>query len=295
MKLGYRDRLILMVVIVVVILGIGIFVFIKPQWEKLNANKETLKTVTNEWETKLLDFDKIPKMQNSIKKKYNEATDIAAEFTDEMDSIQLEELMQGFVNNDQFKADKVTAKNSVAVTDETVSTLNYYYYVPNFVTYPLYESADLDGSLAIELLEKLLESDILSARASQSVGTGTSTYTLEINREDTMALLNAIKEYADKNKDAMMITNVKILEPGFNENIEDNEKGQQAVDEEGNPVEAAPQAQKKDDNKDIKPNYTEVEITYKAYYIQEPTEPDVGKAYDSEVWNGNEWRNAVAE
>ena len=42
MKLGYRDRVVLIIAIIVVILGIGIFVFIKPKWESLNENKERL-------------------------------------------------------------------------------------------------------------------------------------------------------------------------------------------------------------------------------------------------------------
>ena len=65
MKLGYRDRVVLMVAIIIVILGIGIFVFIKPKWEALNTNKQTLETVQEEWDAKLIEFDRIPKKQEN--------------------------------------------------------------------------------------------------------------------------------------------------------------------------------------------------------------------------------------
>lgn len=298
MKLGYRDRVVLIVAIIVVILGIGIFVFIKPKWEALNKNKELLKAAQEEWDAKLIEFDRIEPKQKTINKRYEESLKIAEEFTDEMDSVQLEEFIQNqFMNTEKFTEDGVTVKQALTVTDEVPATLGYYYYIPNIVTYPLYESADLDGSLALAAATKLLESNILSARTAQSVGTGTSTFTVEINREDTMALLDAVKQYADSHKDAMMISSIAIKDITFNEDLAEDENGQpQQVDEEGNPIPAANNANKEEGvNKDIRPNYTEVTVVFKAFYMQEPTKPDVGPEYDKTIWDGNEWRTAVVE
>lgn len=292
MKLGYRDRIIILVVLIVVILGLGIFLFVKPQWEKLNTNKETLETVEADWEAKLTEFDRIPARQETIKSRYQDGLTLAAEFTDEMTSIELDQFLRDkFINTEQNTADEVRVKDSINISNLGTSSLSYYYYIPNIVTYPLYESADLDGSLALEAAQKLLDSNILSARSTQTVGSSSATLKLLINREDTMTLLDAVNEYATKNKDAMLIESVTLAEADFNENLEVEEQEQQ-YDEDGNPIPTdAPQVGLNDTRKD----YTDVTIAYRVFYMQEPTEPDVGPAYDKTIWDGDAWRTAVAE
>lgn len=295
MKFGYRDRIILLIVLVVIILGVGIFLFIKPKWETLNTNKATLETTQADWDTKLLEFDRIPVRQESINKKYQKSTEIVKEFTDSMSSIELEEFLQkNFINIDKFKEDEVELRDSFTVSNEKTTTMNYYYLTPNIVTYPLYEYADLDGSLA-KAAEKIMhDSNVLSSRTSQTVAAGTSNFTLLINREDVLSLLDAVSAYATKNKDAMLIKSVEIKDYDFNKEEEEADNNQQ-VDEDGNPVGGAqkPDETKKKDYE--KANYTEVTINYEVYYMQAPTKPDVGPSYDKTIWDGNEWRNAVAE
>ena len=297
MKLGYRDRVVLMVAIIIVILGIGIFVFIKPKWEALNSNKQTLETVQEEWDAKLIDFDRIPKKQDTINKRYEEGLKVSEEFTDEMDSVALDKFFQEqFGNVEQNKTDEVTVRQALSVTDETPQTIGYYYYVPNIVVYPLYEVADLDGSLAQEAAQKLLESNILSARTAQSISTGSNTFTVRINKDDIMAMLDAVKAYADAHKDAMMITSVSFKEYDFNVNVVGEEgEAEPQLDEEGNPLPVIPSTMETTDNTDIVPGYTDVTIIFKTLYMQEPTKPDVGPKYDKTIWDGNEWRTAVVE
>lgn len=297
MKLGYRDRVVLMVAIIIVILGIGIFVFIKPKWEALNSNKQTLETVQEEWDAKLIEFDRIPKKQETINKRYEEGLKISEEFTGEMDAVALDKFFQEqFGNVEQFKTDEVTVRQSLAVTDEATQTIGYYYYVPNIVVYPLYEVADLDGSLAQEAAQKLLESNVLSARTAQSISTGTDSFTVRVRKEDLMTMLDAVKAYADAHKDAMLITSVSIREPDFNVFVVGEEgEAEPQLDEEGNPLPVTPTTMATVDNTDIVPGYTDVTIIFKTLYMQEPTKPDVGPKYDKTIWDGNEWRTAVVE
>lgn len=293
MKLGYRDRIIILVVLVVVILGLGIFLFIKPKWETLNANKETLANLETEWDAKMLEFDRIPARQDIIKQRYQEGLQLSTEFTDEMSAVELDKFLRDqFINTPKNIEDEVKVKDTFAITELGTSPLNYYYYMPNIVTYPLYEYADLDGSLALEAAKELLESNILSARTSQTVGSSSATIKLLINREDTMAILDAVNEYAVKNKDAMLIESVQLKSADFNENVEMEEGAEPEYDEDGNLINEGEEAQTADGSKK---GYTEVSIVYRAYYMQEPTEPDVGPAYDKTIWDGDGWRTAVAE
>lgn len=292
MKLGYRDRIIILIVLVIVILGLGIFLFIKPQWEKLNANKEKRESLEASWEAKLTEFDRIPARQQTIKDRYQEGLQLSTEFTDEMTSVELDKFLRDqFINTPKNTEDEVRVKDTVTISDIGTTSLSYYYYIPNIVTYPLYESADLDGSLALEAAKKLLDSNILSARSTQTVGSGSATIKLVINREDTMALLDAVNEYATKNKDAMLIESVTLDDAEFNEKLKVEEEDQQ-YDEEGNPI---PGDEPTVGLNDTRKDYTDVTITYRAFYIQEPKEPDVGPSYDKTIWDGDAWRTAVAE
>jgi hypothetical protein len=303
MKFGYRDRIILLIVSIIVIFAVGIFVFIKPKWEKLNTNQETLDTDKENWEKKLAQFNLIPTRQEAIKKKYTEANDIAANFTDEMTSVELDEfLRKEFLNKEDYQKDGVMLKTAYSVSDEQTATMNYYYRTPSIVTYPLYEYADLDGSLKKAAKEKRHDAEILAGRTAQIVGVGSSEFTLLINRKDTMAIVDAVKKYAEDHKDAMMIRSIEMKECDFNENIEDEngEHEETYIDADGNEQTRMVKNNNKNGNNNNngndqkKKDFTEVKIRYDVYYMQEPTEPDVGPEYKSEIWDGDGWRTAVA-
>ena len=291
MKLSYRERIILIVAIVIVILGIGIFVFIKPKYEKMKKHKADLATAQEEWDHKLEDFRRIPIRQKSINDYYEEGLKISGDFTNEMNSVELDEFLQEFLNGDDFVEDKVAVKKDMKVTDETANGIDFYYYTPSIVTYPLYEAADLDGSLAKAAAEKLHDANILAARKTQTVGVGSEEFTVKLKREDLMKFLDSVAQHAKDTKDAMLITSVKLEECNFNEDLEDGTGAQGGDGEEG---QVAPQ-KNADNNDGQEKDYTEATVAYKAYYIQEPMKPDVGPAYDETIWNGSEWRTKVAE
>jgi len=302
MKFGYRDRIILLIVCVVVIFAVGIFVFIKPKWEDLNDNQETYDTDLKAWEEKQKEFERINVYQSSIQKKYDSAANLTTNFTDEMTSVELDEFFrEQFMNTEKFKEDGVKLVSNFSVTDEESTSMNYYYVTPNVVTYPLVEYADLDGSLAEATKEIRKESDVLSTQKVQNAGGGTSVLTVRINREDTMTLLDAVDKYRQDHKDAMMIVAVSIEDYSFNEDVEEAEAAPQfqtVVDDEGNEVQvpATPEdAVETDDGEKVYPGFTEVTIAYNSYYMQEPTKPDVGPAYDAGIWDTDNWRDPVSE
>lgn len=309
MKFSYRDRIVLLIVVIVVIFAIGIFVFIKPKWEQLNDNKVVRDNVAQEWSKKLNEFKLIPKKQEIIQEKYQQGLKLADEFTDEMTSVELAKFIEDkFINIEKFQKDEVELKENIEVSNMGTSALNYYYFTPSIVTYPLYEYADLDGSLQKAAEEKMKDANVLNARAAQTVGSSSAKLNVLINREDAMALIDAVNSYATANHDTMMIESITLKESDFNEGYLEGGKPapqQQApaepeVDDEGNPIEqeeAAPQPQNNDDEKipeDIKPGYTVASISYRTFYMQEPTKPEVGPEYNESIWEGKEWQSVTA-
>jgi hypothetical protein len=280
-----------MIVIIVVLLGLGIFVLIKPAWEKLNAAKLERDQLKSTWEAKLNEFDNIPLRQQAIETRYQKGCDLAENFLPEMDAVEFEKYMQDtFINTEKFKEDGVELLENLSLTNAGTASLSYYYYTPSIVTYPLYEVADLDGSLAAATSEKLAESKLYAARSTQTVGGNDIQLKLRINREDIMSLIDTVKDYAKaKTNNMMIIDSITFENYGFSEEYVDQK------DEDGNVIKEAAVKLDEKNQDTVDPGYTEVTITYHAYFIQEPTKPDVGPSYDRGIWDGDEWRIAVAE
>lgn len=286
MKFGYRDRIILLIACVIIIFGIGIFVFIKPKYEQMQKDKKAADDAKNTWNTQLLEFDQIETKQNYINKRYDEAYDMSLNFTDEMDATKLDQFIQTFFNTDENIKNGSKLVGGFGVTDEGTSALAYYYYAPSIVTYPLYEYADLDGSLAKAAAEKRKESDTLSQMQPQTVGAGSASFTVKVNKKDAFEFIDGVKKYADEHKDAMLITSISFAEYDFNgEPLERDDDGK-IVGTRPTELKKASWEQKDDDEL----GYTDVTISYNVFYMQEPTKPDVGDKYDKTVWDTDAWR-----
>ena len=132
------------------------------------------------------------------------------------------------------------------------------------------------------------EATILSGRSTQTVGNGNAQLSFKINREDTMALIDAVRKYAVDNNDAMLLKSVKITNYDFNGTpLERDEEGN-IIGEPEEPEEGEPELEPDEIG------YSEVAFDFQVYYMQEPTKPDVGEPYDAAVWNGDAWKNYVA-
>lgn len=293
MKLGYRDRIILLIVMIIVVFAIGIFVFIKPQWEALEANKSALATAEKDWDDQLVKFNDINTIRDNINKRYEEALTISEGFTDEMDSTQLDQFLQEtFMNTEKHIKNGVQLADSSAISDYGTASMPYYYYTPGVVTYPLYEYADFDGSLEAATKEKLKESTILAGRSTQTVGNGSAQLIFKINREDTMALIDAVRKYALDNNDAILLKSVEITDYDFNGTPLERDDEGNIIEDPEEPAEGE-NGEEPLDPEDI--GYTQVAFDFQVYFMQEPTKPDVGEAYDASIWEGDAWKTYTSE
>lgn len=288
MKFGYRDRIALLIICVVIILGIGIFVFVKPKYEKLQKSEKALKDASDAWDLKLAQFEGIQKLQDYIKEKRQASYDISKNFTDEMDAVQLDKFLQeNFLNTDKNIQYKTRLQSALNVSDEGSTAIGYYYYTPSIVTYPLVEYADLDGSLEKATAEKRAESDLLSSRSPQAVGVGNASFTVRISYDNCMEFIDAVKAFANDHKDAMILNSISFDDCKFNgyQTVERDEEGELT----GGRPEGLPKMYDKVDDEEL--GYTNVTFNYSVFYMQEPTEVEVGDPYDPKIWDGSEWRN----
>lgn len=293
MKFGYRDRIVLLIACVVIIFGIGIVLFIKPKYESLKKDKKARDEAKKEWAIQLEKFDGIPGRQDKLNADFETAKGESKKFVDSMDAIDLDNfLREKFMNTEEHIEHGMRLDGGLSVSDAGTASLNYYYYTPSVVTYPLYELADMDGSLAKAAADKRHESDVLSTRAAQTVGAGDATFALKVNRKDAMALIDAVHDYAVKNKDAMILHSVTFSDYKFLGGLELDEDGNVKKDDTAqtaNPDETTPGTTEGEEEEDLGGTAT-MTVSYSVYYMQEPTKPDVGPSYDPSVWETDAWR-----
>lgn len=198
--LSYRDKIILLVIIVIAIFLVGIFVFIKPTSEKISSNKSELSTVQAEEERIRGIIDEIPTIESSIKSEYENAKALSNGFAQHRETYEAEELLQELFTQNQVEIQSVTAEPAAA------EDVEFYYYTPNVVTYPLFEAADINGELAEATAEKLKASTVLSTVEVQQV----EAYSLNINFKGQKTSINALLDAIKGQEENILVTNLTI-------------------------------------------------------------------------------------
>ncbi len=224
MKLNYRDRVLLMVALVIIILVAGIFALIKPKAEEISSNQKKLEQKEKEWAELEAEIAQIPDIQARITEKHGEAVELAEYFLEYEvidNSYELEQFLQPYLDKDGLDVNV-----SMNITEPKAEVLNYYYYTPNVVTYSIYEHADFDGSLALEMEKKLEESLDLSARTSQQVAASTVTFTCKGSKDELKAFLKDIKDLDT----TINVTAVQIGDYTFNEDMTPEEEAHSTIE-----------------------------------------------------------------
>jgi hypothetical protein len=185
--LSYRDKIILLVIIVIAIFLVGLFAFIRPTMEKISSNKAELSTVQAEEDRIRGLIDEIPNIESSIKSEYDNAKALSTGFAQHRETYEAENYLQ-----ELFTTNNVEIQSLTADPAET-ETIDFYYYTPNVVTYPLYEAADINGELAQATAEKLQASTVLSTVETQEVEAYSVNISFKGQKAGITALLDGIK------------------------------------------------------------------------------------------------------
>ena len=180
MKLSYRDRVILIVVAIIAIIAIVAIALIRPTIKSINTDNKTLET-----EQKL---NQIEPTKKRITEKRDNAAKLAEYFTPETLFSEQDQFLHKALDDNNMHVTNLT------MTDPEAAPLDFYYENPHELSYNLNQHADLDGSMAKALSEKLREYLALSARTAQDVATRTSTIECRAKKEDLMNFLADIKK-----------------------------------------------------------------------------------------------------
>lgn len=219
MKLSYRDKIIALVFSVVVIVLIFIFALIRPTINNISSDKSKLATSTAEADEIRAKIDEIPNIESKIQAAYKDGVDMADNFfiiSDEdietLDTYKIDQYLQPF-----FDDNGLSIQDSVALNNSEAVTMEYYYYTPNVVTYPILEAADLNGTLADDIYKKIENSAVFSEKEVQEVQGMSVEYTVNATKEGLLNFLDQIEGIGK----SVLVTNVEIDDYTFAELADD--------------------------------------------------------------------------
>jgi hypothetical protein len=213
--MSYRDKMVILAISIVVILLVGFFALIRPAYNKLVADTNTYNTVKTEWDGIEQKINAIPTLKDTITDSYNESKKLAEQFVNEAfpetynmehSSYTIDQYLQTAIDESELSV------KSYSQSDPASMVVDYKFHVPQVVSYPLLESADINGNYAKDVADLLLTSATLATTDKATMlGTNIS-LEVEGTREALMAFLDKINE--DEN--ALVISDVTIVDYQFN-------------------------------------------------------------------------------
>lgn len=215
MKLSYRDKIIALVFSVVAIILVFVFALIRPTLNDISSNKAKRTEVQAEADEIRGKIEDIPNIETKIMDAYNEGCDMADNFfvisegdIETLDTYKIDQFLQPY-----FNENGITIQDSVTLNTSEPVTMEYYYYTPNVVTYPILEAADLNGTLADDIYSRIEKSAVFAEKEVQEVQGMSVDYTVNATREGLLTFLDQIQ---DINK-SVLVTNLEIDDYTFAE------------------------------------------------------------------------------
>ncbi len=195
MKLSYRDKVIALVFAVVAIVLLFVFLGIRPTLNKISSNKSTLVTKTQEADDMKAKIAEIPAINEKIMAAYNEGASMADNFfiisegdIETLDTYKIDQFLQPILNENN-----ISINGDVSLNPADEITMEYYYYTPNIVTYPILEAADLNGTLAEDIYKRIETSAVFSEKEVQEVQGMSVEYAIMATKPDLLNFLDAIE------------------------------------------------------------------------------------------------------
>jgi hypothetical protein len=213
MKLNYRERGILLGAGALVIAVAGIFAIIKPKYQTIQSDKESLESVKAEWDEIETKINAIPGLQTAIKESYNESKKLSDDFVDLSDidsTYKLDQFMQPYVDECELEASVIDLSNT------TTSTLQYYYFTPSVITSSMFDAADVNGNYQAEIDSEMAESNAIAARTAETVLCTKYGFAATGTKENIWKFM---QEISDLNS-SILIDSVSISDYTFGEGTE---------------------------------------------------------------------------
>ena len=206
MKLSNKEKIILAVFLAIAILAAGFFLLVKPEYDRIETNKNSLKAAEDQLQSMYQVLAREETIDGEIQAAFDKANAFAPYFYDDLTILDADELTR------QILKDANMSTKGLSIGDFTTSTLTVSDYVDTIVTYPLKEYSgyipdtgidfsqfsieyDEDGNINVPDELKDVMKDYINAlltTQSQTIGSISVSLTIEGTRENFLKFLDYI-------------------------------------------------------------------------------------------------------
>lgn len=220
MKISYREKIVLLVVIIFLVVLIFVMWPIKTIRKNIDSHQKEYDEVKIVYDENKRLIAEIPTIEGNISKIYEASKDINKNFIAHKENFEIDKYLQEFVNNEEYmEADK----NKFEITgvfkqeDTEASPLDFYYYTPTIITYPILENADVNGNLLSTtdnaLYKKAINAMVMNQLEPQAIEKHVASVEVKFTKEALFTFLDGLK----KKDTGLRVTSVIIDNYTFNE------------------------------------------------------------------------------
>jgi len=219
LKMSYREKVVALVLIVLVIVLIAVMGPIKSLRASIKNHEAEQKTITVTYDEKKAIIDEIPDIEQNIKDLYDQSKDLNKDFAVHRENFQIDQYIQQILNKDNDY--KAAGKNTFEIIDSFTQenagdgNVEFYFYKPSVITYPILENADINGTLTKtrypEQYAKIENALVMSNLSSQKVETHSATFSCKFTKDALFKFIDDMK----KNDTGVRITNIEIKDYTF--------------------------------------------------------------------------------
>ncbi len=153
MKLSNKEKIILAIFLAIAILAAGFFLLVKPEYDKIETNKNSLKSAEDQLQSMYQVLAREETIDAEIQSAFDKANKFAPYFYDDLSILDADELTR------KILADANMTTKSLSIGDFTTSTLTVSDYVDTIVTYPLKDYSGYVPDTGIDFSQFSLEYD----------------------------------------------------------------------------------------------------------------------------------------
>lgn len=200
-QLSYREKIVLLVVTIFLVVLIFVMWPIKTIRGNITEHEKKYETVKTEFDNNNRLIDEIPVIEGNITKIYDKSKDLNKEFIVHNENFQIDQYLQKFVNDAKFidgDKNKFEITGSFKQENAKAKDLEFYYYSPVVVTYPILENADVNGNLLATtdnaLYKKVTNAVCMSNLEKQNIEIHSASADVKFTREGLFAFIDGLKE-----------------------------------------------------------------------------------------------------
>ncbi len=228
MKLNYREKLFLLVFSVIVIVIIFCAWPIRTFRQKIDSNSKVREDVLKEYKSTKNKIDEIPNLEKQIEQLYNESSEYSKIFIETKTNEEVDKYVADILNDATEYVCKNMKDNTVElygiekIQDIDQDELEFSYYAPIILDYPILQAADINGNLMEtedkELYDKCMNSTKIEALQTQMVEMHKQEINLVCTKTGLLKFLDRLAEIDS----GIKVNEIKVDNPQFNfrENLE---------------------------------------------------------------------------